>query len=136
MVEGAVNMRSRFDQITLRLSSSSLRSAILQPKSLLLSLPLCLAWLQPVAALPPSEDVPEEILRTEIITEARSPLNGEPLTAAEYAELEAKLRTGPPIEPEVSPRVRRVVNLLRLRRFIKTFFPFIPIKSLPAKSQK
>ena len=42
--------------------------------------------------LPPPEDTPEEILRTEIITEARSPINGELLTAAEYAELQALLQ--------------------------------------------
>lgn len=129
-------MKSVIDQkLTQALCHSQARSTHCPPKSLLLSLPLFLTWLQPVAALPPSEDIPEEILRTEIITEARSPLNGEPLTAAEYAELEATLRTGPPIEPEVSPQVRRVVNLLRLRKFIKTFFPFIPIKSVPAKQQ-
>ena len=39
--------------------------------------------------LPPPEDTHEEILRTEIITEARSPIDGELLTAAEYAQLQA-----------------------------------------------
>ncbi len=82
-------------------------------------------------ALPPADDLPEEILRTEIITEARSPLDGEPLTAAEYAKLETQLQSSiQPIDPktQVSPKVRRTINLLRLRRLIKTVFPFIPIK--------
>lgn len=80
-------------------------------------------------ALPPPEDLPEEILRTEIITEARSPIDGQPLTAAEYAQLQTQLQQKPPVRPEteVSLEVRRVVNLLRLRRFLKTVFPFIPV---------
>jgi hypothetical protein len=106
------------------------------PKSVLLSFPLFITGLQPVSALPPPEDIPEEVMRTEIFTEARSPIDGKPLTAAEYAELQAKLRTGPQIEPELSPQVRRTVNLLKLRKFIKTFFPFIPIKQVPQKSSK
>lgn len=45
----------------------------------------CLFFTSEAIALPPPEDVPEEILRTEIITEARSAIDGQPLTAAEYA---------------------------------------------------
>jgi len=79
----------------------------------------------PAHALPPAEDTPEEILRTEIITEARSPIDGKPLTPAQYAELQAQLEAGPPIEPKLSPQVKRTITLLRLRRFIRTFFPFL-----------
>jgi hypothetical protein len=84
----------------------------------------------PAVALPPPEDVPEEIERTEIITEARSPIDNELLTAAEYAELQAELQKSPPGNPhdQVSPRVRRTIRLLRLRSFIKRVFPFIPIR--------
>jgi hypothetical protein len=85
----------------------------------------------PVVALPLANDPPEEILRTEIITEARSPLDGKPLTAAEYAKQETQLQTSvQPIDPraQLAPKVRRTVNLLKLRKFIKTVFPFIPIK--------
>ncbi len=46
----------------------------------------------PVVALPPPEDIPDEILRTEIIFEARSPIDGKPLTAVEYKELLNKLQ--------------------------------------------
>ncbi|MBD1863672.1 MULTISPECIES: hypothetical protein [Trichocoleus] len=76
-------------------------------------------------ALPPAEDTPEEILRTEIITEARSPVDGKSLTPAQYAELQAQLEAGPPIDPKLSPQVRRTITLLRLRQFIRTFFPFL-----------
>lgn len=95
---------------------------------LMLSL-LASSWLLPNQGLasefPPPDDIPEEILRTEIITEARSPVDGELLTAAEYAELQAQLEAGPPIEPELSPKVRRTIGLLRLRKIIRTFFPFL-----------
>jgi hypothetical protein len=79
----------------------------------------------PAHALPPAEDIPEEILRTEIIIEARSPVDGKPLSPAQYAELQAQLEAGPPIDPKLSPQVKRTITLLRLRRFIRTFFPFL-----------
>ncbi|PSN10682.1 hypothetical protein C7271_25645, partial [filamentous cyanobacterium CCP5] len=47
---------------------------------------------RPGLSLPPPEDTPEEILRTEVIVEARSPLTGEPLSVAEYAALQAELQ--------------------------------------------
>lgn len=79
----------------------------------------------PALALPPAEDVPEEVLRTEIITEARSPVDGTPLTAAEYAELQAELEAGPDTRPELSPQVENTIILLRVRRAIRSVFPFL-----------
>ncbi len=73
-------------------------------------------------ALPPPEEVPEEVLRTEIITEARSPLDGDPLTPSEYARLQAQLAEAPP--PQLDPDVREVIFLLRLRRFFRIITPF------------
>jgi hypothetical protein len=81
---------------------------------------------KPALALPPASDIPEEVLRTEIILEARSPVDGKPLTAAEYAELQAKLQTRP-TPPKLNPQVRDTIFLLRLRRTLRTFFPFLPI---------
>ncbi|NET30828.1 MAG: hypothetical protein F6K19_02340 [Cyanothece sp. SIO1E1] len=75
--------------------------------------------------LPPPEDVPEEILRTEIIVEARSSIDGRPLTAAEYAELRAQLEAGPDTPPEISPDIRRLIFLLRVRKLIRGIFPFL-----------
>lgn len=77
-------------------------------------------------SLPPPEDPPEEVLRTEIITEARSPVDGLPLTASEYAELQAQLQTRPS-PPQLNPKVRQNIFLLRFRKLIRTFFPFLPI---------
>jgi hypothetical protein len=73
-------------------------------------------------ALPPPEDIPEEVVRTEIITEARSPLDGSPVTAAEYAEQTAQLQTAPypPIPPQ---QFRDLVVLLQIRRLLRPFLP-------------
>ena len=77
-------------------------------------------------ALPPPEDTPEEILRTEIILEARSPVDGKPLNAAQYAELQAQLQTRS-APPKLSPIVRDRIFLLRFRKALRTFLPFLPI---------
>lgn len=68
-------------------------------------------------------EIPEEILRTEIITEARSPITGEALTAAEYAQLEAELAIGSP--PLLSQRIRYIIFLLEFRRAVKPIVPFL-----------
>jgi hypothetical protein len=81
---------------------------------------------QPALALPVPEDTPEEILRTEIILEARSPVDGKPLTAAQYTELQAKLQTRR-TPPRLNPKVQDTIFLLRLRRLFRTVLPFLPI---------
>jgi hypothetical protein len=85
----------------------------------------CAGSLTPALALPPEEDIPEEVLRTEIITEARSPVDGTPLTAAEYAELQAELEAGPDTRPQLSPQVENIITLLYIRRAIRSVFPFL-----------
>ena len=83
------------------------------------------AWLKPSLcfALPPAQDIPEEILRTEIILEGRSPVDGKPLSAAEYEELQARLAQSA-FPPEINPDLRELIFLLQLRKFIKTIIPF------------
>ncbi|MEL6553698.1 MAG: hypothetical protein AAFQ63_09610, partial [Cyanobacteria bacterium J06621_11] len=73
--------------------------------------------------MPEIEEIPEEILRTEIITEARSPLTGEPMSAAEYAQLQAELN-GSNGTPTVSDDIRYLIFLLEFRRAIKPIIPF------------
>jgi hypothetical protein len=82
----------------------------------------------PTWALPPAEDTPEEILRTEIILDARSPIDGSPMSPADYAALQAEQQA--PYNPPapLSPKVRSTVRLLKVRKFIKTYLPFIPLK--------
>jgi hypothetical protein len=74
-------------------------------------------------ALPPPEDTPEEILRTEIITEARSPVDGKPLTASEYAQLQTKLAENP-FPSEVNSNIKETIFLLNVRKLFKTLTPF------------
>jgi hypothetical protein len=87
--------------------------------------------LAPALALPPPDDQPEEVQRTEIITEARSPVDGKPLTAAQYAELQTQLqaRRATP-ETRLNPGIRRTINLLRVRQGIRSIIPFaFPLNS-------
>ncbi|MBE9237444.1 hypothetical protein IQ227_15760 [Anabaena aphanizomenioides LEGE 00250] len=82
-------------------------------------------WGTKVMALPPVEDIPEEILRTEIITIGRSPIDGKPLTAAEYAQIQAQLQTSPP--PKLNAQIREKIFLLQLRKTLLQLFPFLDI---------
>lgn len=84
-------------------------------------------------ALPPESDIPEEILRTEIITQGRSPIDGTPLTPAEYAALledPAFRRTIAPDEgsPNLAigpiPPGQIMINRLPVREFLRVIFPF------------
>ncbi len=78
----------------------------------------------PAQALPPPEDIPEEILRTEIIIEGRSPLTGEPLTASEYAQLQEQLQqTDVQLVPE---NLQQLIFLLQIRRVLKPLIPILP----------
>jgi hypothetical protein len=79
----------------------------------------------PAEALPPPEDTPEEVLRTQMIVEARSPIDGKPLTAAQYAELTAQLEGRQPPDPQVNPKLRQLIFLLRLRDQIRQILPFV-----------
>ncbi len=72
-----------------------------------------------------AEEIPEEILRTEIITGARSPLTGEPLSADEYARLKDELKA-PAGGNLVSSDVRYLIFLLQARRAVRPIVPFIP----------
>lgn len=74
-------------------------------------------------ALPPPEDIPEEILRTEIILEGRSPLDGKPLTTSEYEELQAQLAQSL-YSPQLEPDIQQIIFLLQIRKLFKTIIPF------------
>ena len=75
-------------------------------------------------ALPPATDIPEEILRTEIILDGRSPITGEPLNASEYAELQSNLAQRK-FPPQLNSDIQQIIFLLQIRKFLKTFIPFI-----------
>ena len=75
--------------------------------------------------LPPADDVPEEILRTEVIFEARSPLDGSPLSPAEYAQLQTDLAASQ-TTLTLNPQIRYIIFLLQARRAFKPVIPFLP----------
>jgi len=75
-------------------------------------------------ALPPPEEIPEEVLRTEIILEARSPLDGQPLSPAEYEELQAAIVDRP--ARTLDPQIREIIFLLQLRRVLRPVLPLLP----------
>ncbi len=79
--------------------------------------------LNPSFALPSPDDISEEVLRTEIILETRSPLDGTPLTIAEYTELEAQLQERE-FAPEIDPEVQQLIFQLRLLKLVRSFVPF------------
>lgn len=73
-------------------------------------------------------DLPEEVLRSEILLDGRSPFDGKRLTATEYAELQEEIKKANAIEPQIDPKIRRLVGRLQLRKFIKRVLPIVPIK--------
>ncbi|MBU6229209.1 MAG: glutathione S-transferase [Cyanobacteria bacterium REEB459] len=73
-------------------------------------------------ALPPKDQIPEEVLRTEIITTARSPLSGAPLSASAYADLQEKLQQPPPPPPSRG-KLAGLIMLLKVRRALQMILP-------------
>jgi hypothetical protein len=73
-------------------------------------------------------EIPEEVLQTEVITSGRSAIDNRPLNATEYAELKTEIDRTNQVPPKLSNKLRNTVALLKLRKFIKTVLPFIPIK--------
>jgi hypothetical protein len=72
--------------------------------------------------LPPPEDIPDEILRGEIVTEARSPIDGQPLSAKEYAELQTQLATSS-FGPDLAAKIKHNIFMLRVLKLINTINP-------------
>jgi hypothetical protein len=80
--------------------------------------------------LPPATDIPEEVLRAEIITEARSPIDGKALSAQEFAEFVVDAKQQLDLEnasaATTNPRFKETLFLLRLRGFLRSVG--VPIK--------
>ena len=74
-------------------------------------------------ALPPPDDIPEEILRAEADLAARSPLDNRPLSPSEYEQLRA-LQHSRRRDPEVAPEVEQLIFLLKLRQGLRSILPF------------
>lgn len=80
--------------------------------------------------LPSAADIPEEVLRAEIIIEARSPIDGTALSATDFAELvvttKQELDRDNAIAATSNSRFKEALLLLRLRSFLKSVG--VPIK--------
>ena len=78
----------------------------------------------------PDADIPEEVLRAEIITEARSPINGKALSAQDFAELvvntKQQLDRDDAIAATTNHKFKEAVLLLRFRGFLRSVG--VPIK--------
>lgn len=91
---------------------------------LLLAMPLSPGFAQTVPPSPPqTEDIPEEVARLQPIEHARSPEDNRLLTPAEYALLQEELQKAQETRA-VSPRLRQLILLLRIRKVLKTIVPF------------
>lgn len=78
----------------------------------------------PALALPPAEDVPEEVLRSELILQGRSPLDNRPLGPDDYAALEAALAQFPEDAVAVHPELQSLLFQLKLLKLLKDIVPF------------
>ena len=80
---------------------------------LLFSLSMFVVQPLSVWALPPKEDIPEEVLATEIIIEGNSSLNNQPLTLSEYqTEINQEKQSKYP--PDVDSKIKHNIFLLRI----------------------
>ncbi len=74
-------------------------------------------------ALPPPDEIPEEILRAEADLGARSPIDNRPLSPSEYEQLR-DLGRNRQRDPQVSPEVEQLIFLLKLRQGLRSILPF------------
>ena len=79
---------------------------------------------RPAAALPPPDDIPEEVLRNQVELGGRSAIDNRELSASEYAELQALLKESQRATPRVSPELQRLIVLLKLRKLLRSITPF------------
>jgi hypothetical protein len=80
--------------------------------------------------LPADADIPEEVLRAEIITEGRSPVDGKALSASDFAELivntKQQLERENAIVAMSGSKLKETLLLLRLRSLLRSIG--VPIK--------
>jgi hypothetical protein len=80
----------------------------------------CLAQATAVA-----EDVPEEMLQTQVQIEAHSSVTGRAQVAEDYAQEQQELQVAATqVPPQLDPSIYRTVELLRLRKLLKSLLPF------------
>ncbi|HEY9827075.1 MAG TPA: hypothetical protein V6D19_16670 [Stenomitos sp.] len=76
--------------------------------------------------LPPSDDIPEEMLQVQAPLQFHSPQSGLPQSPNAYAQEQQQLRIAPQDVPaQLAPEVQQAAELLRIRKVLKVFLPFL-----------
>jgi hypothetical protein len=104
------------------------KRVVLIGSMLILGVPIAVPTVAQTTAPTAAIEIPEEVLQTAVITNARSPIDNQPLTATQYAELKTEIDRTNQVPPKLSSKLRNTIALLKVRKFIKTVLPFIPIK--------
>lgn len=88
---------------------------------------LTTALITPCAAiaLPPPEDLPEEVLRVEMLVESRDGM-GQPIDAGTYAQIQQAVNRRNQDNPQVAEELQSLLLQLRLLNLIKSLVPFRP----------
>lgn len=79
----------------------------------------------PPYEFPPAEETPEEVLRLEEPGYGNSAVSGERLSLGDYARLQSELQEVQKTEPKISPQLQNLIFLLKIRKFLRTFVPFV-----------
>ncbi len=82
------------------------------------------ATAQTIYPLPSADDIPEEVLRLEDPGYGNSMINGEKLNLGEYARLSTELQDSIEPAPQISPKIKNLIFLLKIRKLLRTFLPF------------
>lgn len=78
------------------------------------------------ALLPPSDDIPEEMLQVQAPLQFYSPQSGLPQSPSAYTQEQQQLRIAPKDVPaQLAPEIQQAVELLRIRKVLKVFLPFL-----------
>jgi hypothetical protein len=74
-----------------------------------------------------SEEVPEEVLQSQVVLEANSPLTGQAASIENYAkEQQQQLQvSASEVPPRLAPSLYRSIELLRLLKVLKGVLPFL-----------
>jgi len=95
---------------------------MISPSSRAALLVFTLSGLGPLSAQP-LEPV-EEVARLEQIDHVRSPVDNQLLTPGEYEALKVELTK--PSRAKVNTKLQELILILKLRKVLKTFIPFVP----------
>jgi hypothetical protein len=83
------------------------------------------AQLSPTQSLPPNKDVPEEVIQIQVIEQSNSQMNGGARSAQDYASEQKQLRVkAEDVSARIAPEIKQTIDLLRIRKVIKSLLPF------------